>query len=182
MSVAITAHLSQPSSETANRAFLRLRRKRADRTFDGVVAGIDPAIGEEGSETVPAGERLADRLAKTALGACLPVALFEEPIEVVDDLTAALVADPATLVVGDGRVLGQLVKLAARLRPAQREVDMLMAPRQRGIGTIAVNLRDPCKALEMRLGPLSLAIGNIDISNHRQVTAAPWPIVASIGQ
>jgi hypothetical protein len=33
----------------------------------------------------------------------------------------------------------------------------------------------------MHLGPRGLAIGGIDIGDHRRITATPWPIIAGIG-
>ena len=72
--------------------------ERTDGALDGVVVEIDAAIVEEVDEAVPACERVSDRLAETAFGLDLSAACFEEPIEIVDDRTAALVAGAATLV------------------------------------------------------------------------------------
>jgi len=72
--------------------------ERTDGALDGVVVVIDAAIVEEADEAVPARERVADRLAETAFGTDLSAACFEEPVEIVDDRTAALVAGAVTLV------------------------------------------------------------------------------------
>ncbi len=40
------------------------------------------------------------------------------------------------------------------MRPAEREADLLMPPGQRRIGTIAIDLQDARKALQMRCGAL----------------------------
>ena len=110
-------------------------------------------------------------------------------MQVVDDRSAALVADVTTLVSretadlaldgvegsnapedvgGHGRALDLLIELAADVRPAEREADLLMTPGKRGVGAIAIDLQDACKALEMRLRSLSLAIGSV-----RQSSKAP---------
>ena len=79
---------------------LAVEGKRTDGALDGVVVEIDAAIVEKADQAVPAGQRLADRLAETALGADLPPAGFEEVVQVVDDRTAALVTGVAALVSG----------------------------------------------------------------------------------
>lgn len=76
---------------------LAIEGERPNRALDGVVVEIDPAIVEEADKTVSARERVADRLAETALGTDLPTACFKEPVELVDDRTAALVARIAAL-------------------------------------------------------------------------------------
>lgn len=62
------------------------------------VVEIFAAIVKEPGEAVPARRRVADRIVQTALGADLPASCFEEPLEVVDNGAAALVADAATLI------------------------------------------------------------------------------------
>jgi hypothetical protein len=52
---------------------------------------------------------------------------------------------------------------------------------QRRISTIGVDLQDTSKAVQMRPGSLCLAIGGIDLGDHRWVAAVPRPIVAGIG-
>jgi len=79
---------------------LAVESQRADGALDGIVVEIDTAIIEEVDETVPAWERVADRLAEAALGADLSATGFEEPVQVVDDRTAALVTGVAALVSG----------------------------------------------------------------------------------
>jgi hypothetical protein len=79
---------------------LAVEGKQSDSPLDGVVVEVNTTIIEEADETVPAWERVADRLAQTALGADLPPAGFKEPIEVVDDRTAALVTRVAALIGG----------------------------------------------------------------------------------
>jgi hypothetical protein len=64
---------------------LPVESKRTDGAFDGVVAEIDSAIVEKADQTVPAGQRVADRLPEGAIGADLPAACFKEPVEVIDD-------------------------------------------------------------------------------------------------
>lgn len=71
--------------------------KRTDGALDSVVVEIDTAIVEEADEAVPARERVADRLAETALCADLPTACLEEVMQVVHDRAAELVADVTTL-------------------------------------------------------------------------------------
>jgi len=82
-----------------------------------------------------------------AMGSDLSTACFEEPVDAVDDRTAALVADAPTLVSGEtadivldgvegsnaaqhvgghGRSLGQLVELTTHVRPAKRKPSLLM--------------------------------------------------------
>lgn len=56
-----------------------------------------------------------------------------------------------------------------------------MTPGQRGVGTIAINLQDARKAVQMRFWSLGFAIGSVDIGHQRRITAAPWPVVAGIG-
>ena len=123
-------------------------------------------------------------------------------MQVVDDRSAALVADVTTLVSGEtadlaldgvegsnapedvgghGRALDLLIELAAHVRPAEREADLLMTPGKRGVGAIDIDLQDACKALEMRLRSLGLAIGSVDIGYHWRITTAPWPVIAGIG-
>lgn len=67
---------------------------------EGVVVAIDATIVEEPGETVPAWKSVAYRLAKAALGANPPFARFDEPVEVIDDRPAALVAGVPVLVGG----------------------------------------------------------------------------------
>lgn len=93
MSVAITALVG-----ACEQSIFEVEGERTDGALDGVVVEIDAAIVEEVDEAVPARERVADRLADTAFGLDLSAACFEEPIEIVDDRTAALVAGAATLV------------------------------------------------------------------------------------
>ena len=68
-----------------------------DRALDGIVVEIDAAIFEESDESVPPQKRVADRFAQAALGADLPAACFEEPVEVVDNRAAALVTNAETV-------------------------------------------------------------------------------------
>jgi|TARA_R110000824_G_scaffold391723_1_gene589680 hypothetical protein len=51
--------------------------ERADGAFDGVIVEIEAAIIKEADEPVPTGQRIADRLAQTALGADLTEPGFE---------------------------------------------------------------------------------------------------------
>jgi hypothetical protein len=52
---------------------------------------------------------------------------------------------------------------------------------ERGIAAVAIDLQYACEVAEMSLGPLALAIGGIDVGDHRRIIAAPWAIVAGIG-
>jgi hypothetical protein len=76
---------------------LAIEGERTDGALDSVVVEIDATIVEEADQAVPAWERVADRLAEAALGADLPAACFEEPVQVVDDRPAALITDAAAL-------------------------------------------------------------------------------------
>lgn len=71
--------------------------QRADGALDCVVVEIDATIVEEACQATPSFEGVADRFAELGLGADLPAACFEEPVEVVDDRTAALVTGVAAL-------------------------------------------------------------------------------------
>lgn len=77
-----------------------VERKSPDCALDGVVVEIDATIVEEPDETIPAWKSVPDRLAKAALGADLPFTHFGEPVEVIDDRPAALVAGVPALVSG----------------------------------------------------------------------------------
>ena len=52
---------------------------------------------------------------------------------------------------------------------------------ERSVAAIAVDLKDACKIREMRLGPFGLAVGGVNIGDHRRVVTAPRPIITSIG-
>jgi hypothetical protein len=52
----------------------------------------------------------------------------------------------------DRRVVGQLVELAAHVRPAEGEADLLATPGERGIAAIAIDLQDAGEVAEMRFG------------------------------
>lgn len=65
--------------------------------------------------------------------------------------------------------------------PAEGKRELLTPTGKRRIAAIAVNLQDAGEIPEMRLWPLCLAIGGIDIGDDRRVSPAPWPIVAGIG-
>jgi hypothetical protein len=65
--------------------------------------------------------------------------------------------------------------------PTEREPDLLAPPGECSIATIAIDLQDACKITEMGLRSLRLAIGSIDIGDHRRIVAAPGSIIAGIG-
>lgn len=56
---------------------LAIENQRPDRSLNGIVVEVDTAIIKEAREAVPAGERVADRLAELALGADLAVTSLE---------------------------------------------------------------------------------------------------------
>lgn len=80
----------------------------------------------------------------------------------------------------DRRCIGQFVELAAHVRPAESEADLVTPPGERGIAAIAIDLQDAGKIAEMRFGSLAPAVGGVDIGDHRRITAAPRAIVAGI--
>ena len=54
-------------------------------------------------------------------------------------------------------------------------------PGERSITAVAVDLQYPGKITQMSLSAFRLAVGGIDISNHRRVAPTPWAIIAGIG-
>ena len=81
----------------------------------------------------------------------------------------------------DRRAVGELVELAPDMGPAEGELDLLPPPGERGIAAIAIDLQDTGEVAEVRFCPLALAIGGIDIGNHRRIIAAIWSIITGIG-
>lgn len=69
---------------------LAIEGEGPNRPFDGVVVEVDAAIVEEPGEAIPAGERIADRLAELALGADLAVTGFKVLTQILDDDAATL--------------------------------------------------------------------------------------------
>ena len=67
------------------------------------------------------------------------------------------------------------------MRPTEGKADLLPSLGKRGVAAIAIDLQDAGEVAEVRLGPLALAIGGVDIGDHRRIIAAPWSIVARIG-
>lgn len=61
----------------------------ADRAFDGIGVEVDAAVFDEPGQSIPARERLADRLAELALGADLATAGGKILMKIIDDDTAA---------------------------------------------------------------------------------------------
>src|SRR3954453_21056036 len=57
---------------------LPAERNGSDRSLDGIVVELDPAVLEEPAKSVPAGERIADRLGEAAAGG-EPRQLFCKP-------------------------------------------------------------------------------------------------------
>lgn len=125
---------------------LAIERDRADRTLDDVGADLDAAVGEEAGQTLPARERIADGFGDRGLlrdggqlhlepglqrfgqGQASRLARGAPRIGVA----AAQVAfdgiefgDASERLCGDRRVatLGDLVKAAPDMRPADRELD-----------------------------------------------------------
>lgn len=103
--------------ETGEQGVLAVQRKGSDRELDGVAVEVDAAIGEESRETIPAGQRVADRFAKLAFSAYLAVVGFEILAKVIDYGVAALSAnlssllhECATYLVLDGVKLGDTVQ------------------------------------------------------------------------
>ncbi len=88
MSVAITAQLSPPSSEPAQGIFA-IQCEGADRAFDGIGVELDAAVVDEPGQSIPAGERIADRLAELALGADLAARGGKILMKITDDDAAA---------------------------------------------------------------------------------------------
>src|SRR5690606_17987855 len=61
------------------------------------------------------------------------------------------------------------------------EAHLLPATSERSVAAIAVDLQDAGKIAEVGVGPLRLAVGGIDIGDHRRIVAAPRAIIAGIG-
>ena len=83
--------------------------------------------------------------------------------------------------VGDGRLVRQLVKLPAHVRPTKGELDLLPSLGQRSVATIAVDLQDAGEVAQMRFGALRFTVSGINIGNHRRIIATPGPVIAGIG-
>ena len=71
--------------------------ERPDAALDGVAIEVDTPVVDEALETIPPGDRIADRLAEFAFGADLAVAGVEVLAKIVDDHPAALGAHGSTL-------------------------------------------------------------------------------------
>jgi hypothetical protein len=67
------------------------------------------------------------------------------------------------------------------MRPAKGEADLVAPPGESGIAAIAIDLQDANEVAEMGLSALALAIGGVDVGDHRRIITAPWPIVTGIG-
>src|SRR5687767_12197524 len=74
-----------------------VERDRPDRPLDCVVVEVDAAVSEEPAKSIPAGERVANRLRQLALGADLAQPGIEIEAQVLDDDAAALRASGAAL-------------------------------------------------------------------------------------
>jgi hypothetical protein len=76
---------------------------------------------------------------------------------------------------------GQFEELAPDMGPAEGQAHLLPTLGERGVAAIAIDLQDAGELAEMRLGPLALAIGSVDLGDHRRIIAAPRAIIAGIG-
>src|SRR5690606_26587680 len=77
---------------------LAIERDRPDGAFDGVEVDLDAAVIEEAGETLPAGERVADRLLETSLLADELELGLQPGLENLDELAALRLAPTAALV------------------------------------------------------------------------------------
>lgn len=64
---------------------------------------------------------------------------------------------------------------------AEREADLLPAPGERSKDIMPIGLQDASEAVPVRLCSPALAIGRIEVSDHRRNAVAPKLIVAAVG-
>src|SRR5690606_3570847 len=83
---------------TGEQSILPVEREGTDRTLDNVAVDVDAAIAQEAGQAIPADECVAGRFAKLALGADLTVPSVEVAVQIIDDDTAAFLADLLALV------------------------------------------------------------------------------------
>src|SRR5206468_7564945 len=147
-------------------------RERADGTLDDVGVDFDAAVVKEQAQPCPAGERVADRLGELALLADEGELLVQPRLERLHHRSATDLAggtallrratanlaldlverrDAGQRLHGDRRRagLGQLVKAAAYMRPAEGKPDVA-AFGQHLVSAIAVDLQHTPEAGEMR--------------------------------
>src|SRR5215218_8791242 len=180
-----------------------VQRDRADGTLDGIVVELDAAIVDKARQALPARQCVSDGLGELALLTDQAEFGAQPRFECIDQQSAFLLADIASLVGGTAAALlrdriepghmlerfagdrrrtrgGELIELAPHMRPAKRKLDVVTFS-QFAIAGVAVDLQDADEAIEMGDRAIGFAVRCVEIDDTGWISATPRPIVGSIG-
>src|SRR5262249_44131182 len=162
------------------------------------------AVLEKEAQPCPARQGIADRVGELGLLADQRQFLAQPGLERLDQGTTALLSNSDALRGGAaadltldpvkggkagqgfggdrrGAALGEFVKVPTDMGPAESKLH-LAGFGQYLVAGIAIDLQHATKAGEMRDWPHRFSVRGIDIGDDRRVGAAPWSVIAGIGE